>query len=97
MLHTHVQEVGTLCRNKERIKSVACWQQLVRVYVEAHVLEYLCNSTFVRAVGENCASSMPRGICARQGVCGVLQTAAVLLHYWGHPHNSVTPQKSYSA
>ena len=28
---------------------------------------------------------------------GVLQTAAVLLHYWGPPYKSVTPQKSYSA
>ena len=23
MLHTHVQEVGTLCRDKERVKSAA--------------------------------------------------------------------------
>ena len=62
MLHTHMQEVGTLCKNKERIKSVAYWRQLVRVYVEAQVPEYQCNSPSVRAVGENWVSSVQRGI-----------------------------------
>ena len=64
MLHTHVQEAGTLCRDKERVKSVAYWRQLVRVYVEAHVPEYRCNSAFARAVGENWVSSVQRGISA---------------------------------
>ena len=53
MLHMHVQEAGTLCRDKERIKSVAYWQQLVRVYVKAHVPEYQCNSASTRAIGKN--------------------------------------------
>ena len=56
MLHTHVQEAGTLCRDKKHANSVACWWQLMRVYVEAHVPEYQCNSASVRAVGENCVS-----------------------------------------
>ena len=65
MLHTHVQEAGTLCKDKGRTKSVAYWRQLVRVYVEAHVPEYRCNSAFARAVGENWVSSVQRGINAR--------------------------------
>ena len=65
MLHTHVQEAGTLCRDKECVKSFACWRQLVRVYVEAHVPEYRCNSASARAVGKNWVSSLQRGISAR--------------------------------
>ena len=97
MLHTHVQEVGTLCRDKERVKSVACWRQLVRVYVEAHVPEYLCNSASVRAVGENCVNSVQRGISVCKAVHGVLQTAVVLLHYWGSHISLLHLRKSYSA
>ena len=65
MLHTHVQEVGTLCKDKGRIKSVAYWRQLVRVYVEAHVPEYQCNSAPARAVGENWVSSVQQGNSVR--------------------------------
>ena len=65
MLHTHVQEAGTLCRDKERVKSVAYWRQLARVYVEAHVSEYQGNSASARAVGENWFGSVQRGISVR--------------------------------
>ena len=65
MLHTHVQEAGTLCRDKERVKSFAYWRQLVRVDVEAHVSKYRRNSASARAVGENWVSSVHRGISAR--------------------------------
>ena len=58
MLHTHMQEAGTLCRDKERIKFVAYWRQLVRVYIEARVFVYQCNSASARAIGENWVSSM---------------------------------------
>ena len=58
MLHMHVQEVGMICRHEERVKSVAYWRQLVRVYVKAHVPEYRCNSASARVVGENWVSSV---------------------------------------
>ena len=64
MLHRHVQEVGTLYKDKEGGKSIVYWRQLVRVYVKAHVPEYRCNSAFARAVGENWVSFVQRGISA---------------------------------
>ena len=60
-------------------------------------IKTLCLLGIGRIDEEEAIGNVQMDANSKKAMPGVLQTAAVLLYYWGQPHKSVTPHKSYSA